>query len=110
MTSLERVKGLEVETVLPGHGSPFVGHRQRVDEIVCHYQRRTASIFQAVEREPLTAYQLAQKVFGGDYSTFEGRLRFSETLAHLELLARAGRVEKRSKGDRILFARYKGEV
>ena len=62
------------------------------------------AILQAVGREPLTAYQLAQRVFGGDYFTFEGRLRFSETLAHLELLARAGQVEKITEEDCILFA------
>ena len=110
MASLDRVKEFEVETVLPGHGSPFAGHRQRVDEIVCHYQRRTEAIFQAVEHKPLTAYQLARKVFGEDFGTFEGRLRFSEALAHLELLARAGRVEKSAKGAYVLFTKCEGEV
>jgi glyoxylase-like metal-dependent hydrolase (beta-lactamase superfamily II) len=110
MASLKRVKGLEIETVFPGHGHPFSGHRQRVDEIACHYQRRTEAIFQAIGRESLTAYQLARRVFDVDFATFEGRLRFSETLAHLEFLAGTDKVEKNTEGDCILFTKHDGET
>lgn len=103
MDSLRRVALLEIDLVLPGHGEPFSDHRERIDEITVHYSVRTEKVVEALGNGQRSAHDVARRAFGADYSSFEGRLGFTETLAHLELLASQGRIEKDAEGPVILF-------
>jgi glyoxylase-like metal-dependent hydrolase (beta-lactamase superfamily II) len=38
--SLTRLRGMDVKLVLPGHGSPFVDHRKRIDHLRAHFHDR----------------------------------------------------------------------
>jgi glyoxylase-like metal-dependent hydrolase (beta-lactamase superfamily II) len=103
LDSLRRVSDLDVDVVLPGHGAPFTDHRRRVGEVIAHYTARTEQVLRALGGGQPAAHDVALQVFGGDLSTFEGRLAFTETLAHLELLASEGRIEKYQDGVTTLF-------
>lgn len=103
MDSLRRVALLEVDLVLPGHGEPFSDHRGRIDEITAHYSVRTEKVVEALGNGQRSADDVARRAFGADPSSFEGRLGFTETLAHLELLASQGRIEKDTGAPVILF-------
>ena len=103
LDSLDRVADLEVDLVLPGHGRPFTGHRQRGEELIAYYFARTERIAEILGGSRASAYDVALRAFGGDFSTFEGRLTFTETIAHLELLVSEGKIERSREGLMTLF-------
>jgi glyoxylase-like metal-dependent hydrolase (beta-lactamase superfamily II) len=103
LDSLRRVSDLDVDLVLPGHGAPFADHRRHIDEAITHYTTRTERVLRALGGGRRTAYDVCLQAFGGDLSTFEGRLAFTETLAHLELLASEGRIDRYQDGATTLF-------
>jgi len=96
--SLARVSDLEVNLVLPGHGRPFTGLRQRIEVLDAHYAARTERVAETLGHGRATACEVASEAFGGDFSTFQGRLTFTETVAHLELLASGGKIKRSRDG------------
>lgn len=98
--SLEELKALDVELVLPGHDQPFTGFRQRIDEIIHHHAQRNNEILAAMGGEPRTAYQIAREIIWGnrsrwhDLPEFHQRMAVFETLAHLEMMAADRRVDR----------------
>ena len=95
--SLERVRRLEVETVLPAHGDPFYDHRRRVGEIIEHHQARKAALVRLAGGGAKSGWQLAAELFAGimQRNVFQQRLALQETLAHCQSLAVEGRLHKR---------------
>jgi glyoxylase-like metal-dependent hydrolase (beta-lactamase superfamily II) len=103
LDSLRQVSALDIDMVLPGHGAPFADHRRRIEDVIAYYSGRTDQVLRALEGGRRTAYEVSLQAFGGDPSTFGGRLAFTETLAHLELLASEGRIERYQDGGTTLF-------
>jgi glyoxylase-like metal-dependent hydrolase (beta-lactamase superfamily II) len=103
MTSLEAVRELDVEMVLPAHGDEFRGFRERIDELVEHHDERLAEIVDIVSRERQTAYEIASRMRWNlegswdEYPPFMRRMATTEALAHLELLHSSGRVKRFSE-------------
>lgn len=93
MESLKKVKRLNVDVVLPGHGHPFKEHPGRVDQLLKHHEERLGEIKSSLEREGLTAYQIAPKIsWDVDFPSWREMppvhkwLALGETLAHLKFL------------------------
>ena len=107
--SLHELKQLEVKLVLPGHENPFSGFQKRLDEIVQHHEQRNGETLAALADKPRTSFQIAQQVswgFKGSWSSlpdFHKRMAILETLAHLEMLAASGRVDRLPGEDIIYF-------
>jgi glyoxylase-like metal-dependent hydrolase (beta-lactamase superfamily II) len=91
LASLARLRALEVELVLPGHGPPFSNHRAIIDALLGFYEKRQARILAFLEAGPRTAWEVSRELFPaarpGD--TF---LTVSETIANLEVLEARGEV------------------
>jgi len=100
LKSLEELKQLDIELALPGHDRPFTRVVPRIDEIIRHHGYRNQQILDAIELVPRTAYQIARKITWSDNSAwhdlppFHQRMAIFETLAHLEMMAAEGRVDK----------------
>jgi glyoxylase-like metal-dependent hydrolase (beta-lactamase superfamily II) len=96
IASLERVRRLDVETVLPAHGDPFFDHRSRIKEIVEHHEARKAALVRLATGAPKSGWQLAADLFQGimQRNVFQQRLALQETLAHCQSLAVEGRLHK----------------
>ena len=96
LASLDRVRRLEVDLVLPAHGEPFRDHRDRVDVIVRHHDERKAVLLDLARDEARSGWQLAGELFHGirDRNVFQQRLALQETLAHCQSLAVEGRLRK----------------
>jgi glyoxylase-like metal-dependent hydrolase (beta-lactamase superfamily II) len=111
VNSLKELKQLEVDLVLPGHEEPFSGFRKRIDEILQHHEFRSQEILTALGNKSGTSYQVAQHVswgFNGSWSTlpvFHRRIAILETLAHLEMMAADGRVDRLPSKDVRLYRR-----
>ncbi|MDQ4125658.1 MAG: MBL fold metallo-hydrolase, partial [Actinomycetota bacterium] len=94
LESLERVEDLSPEMVLPGHGRPFLEGAERARIIARHHDRRLGNILQVIRREPRSASDIVDEVFGSALLHFERRLALGEALAHLAYLRKRGEVER----------------
>lgn len=82
--SLEKIKKLDVEYVIPSHGQPFRGANKRIEELISHHQERLEETYEALKR-PATIYQVNGQLFK-NLNFHETRFAVGETLAHLEYL------------------------
>jgi glyoxylase-like metal-dependent hydrolase (beta-lactamase superfamily II) len=79
--------------VLPGHNLPFIGLHRRADELLHHHEARCDAILEACRGAALTAAQLVPVVFGRTIEDpHQMGFAFSEALAHINYLERAGRL------------------
>jgi glyoxylase-like metal-dependent hydrolase (beta-lactamase superfamily II) len=102
LSSVARLRALEVDWVLPGHGPPFSGHRKVIDDLVAFYGRRQARIAEALARGPLTGHEVTQALFPrvGPRDLF---LAVSEAVANLEAMETRGEVRRDDDGARLRF-------
>src|SRR2546423_1499969 len=89
MASLEHVRRLEVETVLPAHGDPCFDHRGRISEMINDHEARKAALVRLAAHGAKSGWQLAAGLFQGimQRNVFQQRLALQETLAHCQSLA-----------------------
>lgn len=96
LTSLETVGKLSVDEVLPAHEYRFAGLEQRVRQLRAHHEVRLAELATLVAEHPgATTYELATLLTWSRPWDQIGQLRraaVGETLAHLAVLMRRGRV------------------
>jgi glyoxylase-like metal-dependent hydrolase (beta-lactamase superfamily II) len=109
LKSLEEIKKLDIELTLPGHDQPFTGTAARIEEIIRHHVYRNAEILLAIEERPRTAYDIARRITWSDNSgwtdlpPFHQRMAIFETLAHLEMMAAEGRVDRQPREGFIYY-------
>ena len=99
LSSLEKVRTMAVDLVLPGHRSVIRDHRKRIDELKLHHQRRLEEVFELVVRDGGTAYEIASRMTwdwkGGVWSSWPIAQRYfatGEALSHLQYLHQHGMV------------------
>ena len=112
LNSLNMVKQLDVNLVLPAHEHLFTDLATRVEEIIWHHEQRNSEILEAMKIEPKTAYQISQKItwmptLGGvrfqNLPPWHKRMAVTETLAHLEAMRVNGRVDKSLRDSTIYY-------
>jgi glyoxylase-like metal-dependent hydrolase (beta-lactamase superfamily II) len=94
LASLEVVERLDPALVLPGHGRPFTDGAVRARAVARHHDRRLGAIVQVVRREPKTAVQITDEIFGTTLLNFHRRLALGEALAHLAYLRKRDEVKR----------------
>ena len=112
INSLNRLKQLDVDLVLPGHEELFTDLRTRVDETLQHHEDRNLEILKSITADPKTAYQIAREI---SWKTGKGdagwqslpplhkRMAILEILAHLKTMVIDGRVDKSSRNGIIFY-------
>ena len=90
--SLHRVRDLDVERALPGHGAPVHDHREHIDSILAHHAVREALILQILREGDRTVYELGVALFGGELPGVELFLVMSEIVGHLDILELEGKI------------------
>ena len=85
LKSLDKIKKLDADLVIPSHGKPFHGANNRIDEIKSHHEDRLTETLDAI-RQPITVYDACGKLFKKELTIHEMRFAIGETLAHLEHL------------------------
>jgi len=95
LNSLNAIKDLEADLVLPGHEETFTNLRARVLGLIQHHHQRDSEIMEMLKVGPKTAYQVSTKVIwmptqGGvkfqDLGKWHQRMAVMETLAHLKVM------------------------
>jgi glyoxylase-like metal-dependent hydrolase (beta-lactamase superfamily II) len=108
LDSLERLKTLEVEIVLPGHEQPFTEFKERIEGITLHHRLRNAEILAAINSKAKTAFELSTEItwlhdvngVGWDkLGSWDRRMAILETLAHLEAMRAKGELGKFNRDD-----------
>ena len=109
LDSLQAIKDLDVDIVLPAHENIFNDLRQRVEEILLHHDDRKAAIVEYLKSGANTAFITAQNipwfgmggrvVFWEDLSLGDRLLAITETIAHLECLRMDGDLETSIRED-----------
>jgi glyoxylase-like metal-dependent hydrolase (beta-lactamase superfamily II) len=86
--SLDKVAQLDVDLIVPSHGSPFSGLTEWVRKTKEHHAERCQLIEQALERGPFTPHELVGEIWDRRLSAFHYRFAIFEVLAHLEHMRR----------------------
>ena len=116
LDSLALVRALPDLTLLPAHGFVAASTHARIDELVAHHDARLHETGQAVAAlGSATAAQVAdamgwtrrRRAFR-DLDAFNQMLAVTETVAHLRLLVRSGRLE--AAGDGVVRYRLRAAV
>ena len=97
LASLAKVRGLDVDEVMPAHEWRFRGLAERADGIAAHHERRLAELHTAIAAHPgETPWFLAGKLtWSRSWDQYSGRMRITavtETAAHVLELVRRGLV------------------
>lgn len=92
LESMERLKELDVDTILPSHGAPFTGLRAWIDRAVRHHEDRCRQLEMSLREGSRTVAQLVASVWPRDLRPLDYQLAFTEILSHLEYMAARGRV------------------
>jgi glyoxylase-like metal-dependent hydrolase (beta-lactamase superfamily II) len=100
--SVERLRKLAVDLVLPGHAAPFAGHHMVIDSLYAFYRKRQEKIIGILKRGPMTVYEIMRELFTSD-SGFDLFLTISETLGNLEMIEGRGDVTRETDGKFIRF-------
>ena len=100
LSSLAKVRDLDVEEVLPAHEWRFKGLPERVDAIAAHHERRLAELLAVIRERPgCTPWELAGHLtWSRPWDQYNGQMRIfavTETAAHVHLLESRGLVARR---------------
>jgi len=113
LNSLNSLKQLSVDFVLPGHGDPFTDLAARIDETNQHHEERNLEILKSLKPGPKTAYQITSEIKWQPDTGNTGwqslpplhkRLAILEILAHLKAMVIDGRADK-ALNNGIIFYR-----
>lgn len=87
LASLEKIKKLDADLVIPSHGKPFHGANERIDEIIKHHDERLETLLSIIrEQNEIAIFDASEKLFNKKLNIHETRFAVGETLAHLEYL------------------------
>jgi glyoxylase-like metal-dependent hydrolase (beta-lactamase superfamily II) len=101
MESLRATAAMDgVDVVLPGHGDEVREPAALVEQRFAMHERRAAKIHGLVAERPLTAYEIAQALWGNVALT-QTYLTLSEVLGHTDLLAQRGQVAEERDDDDV---------
>lgn len=79
--------------VLPGHGLPFHGLHDRIDELIEHHAARCADIAKACRDRPLTVAEIVPHVFNRPLDAHQTGFAFGEVLAHVNHMLGRGELQ-----------------
>ena len=113
VASLEALPGRVPDRtlVLPGHRLPFFGLHRRCAELVRHHAARCADIARFCDpARPLTAAEIVPLLFTMELDAHQFWFAFSETLAHINMMARRGALLARAEAGVLRWARAEAGV
>jgi glyoxylase-like metal-dependent hydrolase (beta-lactamase superfamily II) len=93
VSSLKATRELGAELVLGGHGDPIHRPAELIESRLRMHRRRAAKILTLLAEGPLSAYEIAQRMWG-NVAVTQAYLTLSEVLGHLDLLLEDGAVRE----------------
>jgi glyoxylase-like metal-dependent hydrolase (beta-lactamase superfamily II) len=100
--SLQQFSPLPEQTlVLPSHGKPFLGIRQRVRQLEAHHAERLDEVREACST-PRSAADIVPLMFKRDLDMHQLTFAMGEALAHLHRLWFAGELRRTHDDDGVI--------
>ena len=94
LDSLKRYAALPADTlVLPSHGLPFRGLRERVEQLEEHHRQRCVELHEACAR-PLSAFAAIPTLFQRELDTHQLFFAMGEAMAHMHYLHYQGALRR----------------
>jgi glyoxylase-like metal-dependent hydrolase (beta-lactamase superfamily II) len=104
LASHERIQRVDARLVGPAHGPVYEDHRRRARQLIDFHRVRKLTMLELLRKKPMTAYEVALAAFAiAPDNRFQVMAATLETLAHLELLRREGRVLRAERGDVVVY-------
>ena len=100
LENLKKVRQMDVKVLLSAHRSLIENHRERIDELLLHHEKRLSRILSLLSEGRAIPYEIARGInweYGdGVFDTFPPAQKMfasSEVFAHLEHLRKLGKAE-----------------
>ena len=110
LASLDKVAGVQVDLVLPGHRRLIEDHRARIEELKNHHASRLAEVLVILGEGAMTAFEVASHMswdlkcdHWNDFPVAQRWFATGEAIAHLRLLEEEGKVGRESRGELTRF-------
>jgi len=111
LTSLEKVYGLDIELVLPGHRSISRNCRERIQELKHHHEKRFDEVISILERGSKNAFRVASQmswdILYDSWDLFPVSQKWfaiGEAIAHLKYLEGKGIIRREMRGKKRVFS------
>jgi glyoxylase-like metal-dependent hydrolase (beta-lactamase superfamily II) len=109
LTSLEKVKELDVDTILPGHEWIFNDLKTRIQQLYRHHRNRFDEMKAILEDGPQTIYDVGRKVHWEsrpwpEMNFWTKRMAATETYAHLFYLKNMNKIKQELIDDTWYFS------
>ncbi|NLD38606.1 MAG: MBL fold metallo-hydrolase [Desulfatiglans sp.] len=102
LKSLDRVSGLDVRHLFPGHGEYISDMKPVIGMYRVHYKERMEQVLNAVKDEELPAYNMVRKIFP-NVEKADVFIALSEIFSHLELLESDNKIEIKGQDFPIIY-------
>lgn len=93
LQSLDKIRALDVEYIIPSHGKPFYDGNKRIAEIIQHHDDRLNETLNTVKQYS-TVHDICNALFQFQLTIHEIRFAIGETIAHLEYLRHKGMLNR----------------
>ncbi len=110
LSGLRRLIDMGMVLTYPAHGDLIDRGDERARQILLHHDRRLLDMAAMVRddarqdaHDGTTAWEVMLRAFRPNLDPLQARLAFLETIAHLEHLARKGRIRRHERGDRVVY-------
>ena len=104
LTSLDKVAGLPVDLVLPGHRRLITNHQARIDELKRHHTHRLAEVLTILDGGAMSAFEVASRMTWDikcdrweDFPVAQKWFASGEAISHLRLLEEDGKVWRKTE-------------
>ncbi len=112
MESLDKVRPLAVDRVLPGHRRLFNNYRERIDELKSHHEHRLEEVMDILTADaPKSAFETAAKMTWDikadsweDFPVAQKWFATGEAISHLRYLENQNRIRREKTEPVIAFA------
>lgn len=103
LKSLEKLRGLDIKGVYPGHGPPLEGLQGFIENYMALYRSRRADLLDLLQGNEQTVFELVVHLLGS-LPIHEVFLGVTEVLGHLEILEREGVVVGEERGGVVYYS------
>ena len=111
IASLDKVAGLQVDLVLPGHRRLIKNHKARIEELKRHHARRLDEVLNILKVAPMNAFRVASQMTWDlkaeswdQFPVAQKWFATGEAISHLRYLEEEGKVRRKAGGKLTRYA------